>query len=119
MNKKQTIKLNESQLKKIIKESVVNILNKQRRLLREFGYDNRRDDLVGIELGDAIEQAESEGWKWNPRDERRDGDILQTILRPNGSMDTGRYSSVCLYLTSRADDESNSFRVESACETWN
>jgi hypothetical protein len=35
--------------------------------LREFGWDNEREDLVGMDLDDAIMQLKKEGWYENPR----------------------------------------------------
>ena len=116
MNKK-LIRLTESDLHKIVKESVKRVLS-ERKLLREFGYDHDRQDLVGMDLRDVISQLETEGWKWSPTNEKRIGDKLKVILYPT-TKKTERFKDVWFYLECKADDENQNFIVIDACECYN
>lgn len=84
----------------------------RKRPLREFGYDSVREDLIGMSLTDAISQLEQEGWKWNPSNEKRNGNTLEVTLTPSSS----EMGNVRVYLKCVADYNKQTFIVDSAEE---
>ena len=124
LNKKK--EQDEARIRRAVRESIKHVLRENmslgnKRPLREFGWDENRDDLIGMTMEDAIAQLESEGWKWNPNDETRDQNDETTItthLYPGPKKRTGRYRPY-VYLKCKCDDSTQMITVITAIETWN
>ena len=89
-------------------------MNESKHALREFGWDNEREDLVGMDLDDAIIQLKKEGWRENPRYEKREGDYLTSMLEKQDGIYRGS-----IYLFSSSNPNTQSFVVKKATECFN
>lgn len=87
---------------------------RSKKLLREFGFDNKREDLIGMNVDDAIAQLKKEGWRVSERDEKREGNYLTTV----GYKRDGNYNA-SIYVVSTPDDSSRTFTVTDATECYN
>lgn len=89
-------------------------MNESKHALREFGWDNEREDLVGMDLDEAIMQLKKEGWRENPRYEKREGDYLTSMLEKQDGIYRGS-----IYLFSSSNPDTQSFVVKKATECFN
>jgi hypothetical protein len=89
-------------------------MNESKHALKEFGWDNEREDLVGMDLDDAIIQLKKEGWRENPRYEKREGDYLTSMLEKQDGIYRGS-----IYLFSSSNPDTQSFVVKKATECFN